>query len=286
MMDTDNKSSYEQNAPDPQAELVRLVSFTRGVFHNIGNIVNTLCISAETAVEIVEHIEYQGVGEAAKLLRSLDDELAENFDEEHPLRLLPSYLEDLSLRLSEQQNKAHAELQVLIESAEHIRENLQYQHALLKDDLDDAPVDIGHLIEHVLSLHQNMLKREHIHVAVSCEPIPPTRLKRRPLLQVLTNLIVNSKHAMQECQRERLLRITVASDEERILVRVTDNGMGIEQSDLTRIFDHGFTTKEQGLGIGLSISRQLIEQLGGSLSAESAGPGEGATFVVSLPLND
>ena len=277
-------NSTDMKSANSRLDFLSLASFTAGVFHNVGNIVNTLCISAETALEIVEQLDAKGVGEAAKLLGSFDEEMAQHFGDQHPLRLLPSYLTELSRRISDQQTKGIGELQVLIESAEHIRENLRYQQDVFTDNLGDEPLDIGRLIEHALSLQQNVLKREQIRVDVRCEKIPPTRLKRRPLLQVLTNLIVNSKHAMQEIRSERLLSITAGTEGERILIRVTDSGVGILQSDLERIFEREFTTKKEGSGIGLYISRHLVEELGGRLTAQSAGPDKGATFIISLPV--
>ena len=67
-------------------------------------------------------------------------------------------------------------------------------------------------------------------------------------------------------------------------VSVVDNGEGIAAEDLTRIFAHGFTTKKDGHGFGLHSSALAARELGGSLHAESAGPGKGATFTLALPL--
>jgi signal transduction histidine kinase len=66
---------------------------------------------------------------------------------------------------------------------------------------------------------------------------------------------------------------------------VTDNGIGISQENLTRIFSHGFTTKRDGHGFGLHSGAIAAREMGGSLYARSDGPGQGATFVLELPLS-
>jgi signal transduction histidine kinase len=70
----------------------------------------------------------------------------------------------------------------------------------------------------------------------------------------------------------------------RIHIEVRDNGMGIAPEMLTRIFQNGFTTREEGHGFGLHSSALAAQELGGSLRAHSPGPGQGATFTLELPM--
>ncbi len=67
-------------------------------------------------------------------------------------------------------------------------------------------------------------------------------------------------------------------------IEIEDNGLGIAAENLPRIFEHGFTTKQDGRGFGLHHSAIAAKNMGGSLSCSSAGPGQGATFVLDLPL--
>jgi signal transduction histidine kinase len=69
-----------------------------------------------------------------------------------------------------------------------------------------------------------------------------------------------------------------------VLLSVIDTGVGIAQENLERIFNHGFTTRKDGHGFGLHSSALAAKELGGMLHAESAGPGQGATFTLTLPL--
>jgi signal transduction histidine kinase len=99
----------------------------------------------------------------------------------------------------------------------------------------------------------------------------------------------NAKHALRasnQVQKKIILRVLEEDYEGAAGVRieVTDNGVGIPPENLTRIFNHGFTTKKEGHGFGLHASANSVHQLGGSLKVHSEGSGCGATFIVKLPL--
>jgi len=103
------------------------------------------------------------------------------------------------------------------------------------------------------------------------------------LQQVAMNLIVNSIEAMKDLDtRRELILKSQRADNAQILVSVSDTGPGIPPQLVEQIFDPFFTTKPHGTGMGLRISRSIIESHGGRLWAEAA-TGGGATFHVSLP---
>jgi signal transduction histidine kinase len=81
------------------------------------------------------------------------------------------------------------------------------------------------------------------------------------------------------------MTLRVACAGERVRISVIDNGVGIAAQNLTRIFNHGFTTRANGHGFGLHSGALAARELGGSLSAHSDGLGRGATFTVELPLH-
>ena len=116
---------------------------------------------------------------------------------------------------------------------------------------------------------------------------------KHKVLQILVNLISNAKYALSDSDaKERQLTIAISrqpsrasSDDGFAEVSITDNGIGIARENLIRIFGHGFTTKKNGHGFGLHSGALAAKEMGGSLSVQSAGPGKGATFTLSLPLN-
>src|SRR5262249_7987784 len=93
------------------------------------------------------------------------------------------------------------------------------------------------------------------------------------------------KYAMDEARREdKLLTVKVGPEPNgSVKIEVVDNGIGIPEENITRIFGHGFTTRSDGHGFGLHSSALAVRELGGSLHAKSDGPGAGATFTLLLP---
>ena len=98
------------------------------------------------------------------------------------------------------------------------------------------------------------------------------------------NLVRNAKYACQESDRaDKRLTVRVANGDGRVKISVMDNGIGILPENLTRIFSHGFTTRQNGHGFGLHSGALAARELGGSLSVHSDGPGQGAEFTLELP---
>jgi signal transduction histidine kinase len=111
---------------------------------------------------------------------------------------------------------------------------------------------------------------------------------KHKVLEILVNLITNARHAVCDAARpDRKIRVRVAQTcNRRVSVEVQDNGVGIPQENLVRIFQHGFTTKKNGHGFGLHSGALAARQMGGSLTVNSEGPGQGATFKLELPIGE
>jgi signal transduction histidine kinase len=113
--------------------------------------------------------------------------------------------------------------------------------------------------------------------------LPLVKADRVQLQQVLMNLILNGIEAMKDAKGE-LSVTSKRTDDGQLLIAVSDSGIGLPREEVERIFEAFFTTKAQGTGMGLSISRRIIESHGGSLWA-SANTGRGATFQFTLPTD-
>ena len=85
---------------------------------------------------------------------------------------------------------------------------------------------------------------------------------------------------------KRLVIRVVKSSPDRVQITVADNGVGIPSENLTKIFNHGFTTKKDGHGFGLHSGANAAKEMGGSLTAKSDGPGKGAEFILELPTTE
>jgi signal transduction histidine kinase len=149
-------------------------------------------------------------------------------------------------------------------------------------------VDMNELIPEVLELLNTQLKHHRVSVHVDRTPkLPPVSGNKGQLQEVVSNLIMNSIEAMETKTVEgRVLRIRTEIRDDKIAVAVEDSGPGIDKDQLGDIFTAFVTTKPQGMGLGLAVSRMIIDYHGGKLTAASDSKYGGASFQFVLPIAD
>jgi C4-dicarboxylate-specific signal transduction histidine kinase len=140
----------------------------------------------------------------------------------------------------------------------------------------------------VLALTANELTKNRIKVQTElADDLPYVIADRVQIQQVVLNLVLNSKEAMSAaCWQPRELLISTEHAESAILVTITDTGVGIAPENRERAFAPFFTSKEEGLGLGLSISQTIIESHGGRLWNKPNQNGQGTTFQFTLPIGE
>jgi C4-dicarboxylate-specific signal transduction histidine kinase len=141
------------------------------------------------------------------------------------------------------------------------------------------------IIEHALNLLHNEVLRSKANVTTTADQdLPTTLVDRVQIEQVFINLISNALQAMQTVPaRQRRLLIHVSHLDSSLVVRFQDSGPGVAPGLVGKLFESFFTTREEGLGLGLKICRTILETHGGRLFYES-GPVGGAVFNVVLPV--
>jgi signal transduction histidine kinase len=145
-------------------------------------------------------------------------------------------------------------------------------------------VDLNGIIREMIVLLRDTAHRHSVSIGSELDPaLPATSADPVQLQQVLMNLMLNGIEAMREESGELKVASTRTKDGQ-VLVAVSDSGIGLPEAGPERIFDAFFTTKPDGTGMGLSISRRIIESHGGQLWA-SANAGRGATFQFTLPTH-
>jgi PAS domain S-box-containing protein len=154
-----------------------------------------------------------------------------------------------------------------------------------KSTPQQEPVDVNEAIREMIVLLRDEATRYNITVRMKLDTDPPQIMGDRvQLQQVLMNLIVNSIEAMKEVDGTRELAVrSQRTEKEGVLVSVSDTGVGIPRGQAGQIFDAFFTTKPHGTGMGLRISRSIVESHGGCLWAAN-NTSRGASFHFALPM--
>ena len=146
-------------------------------------------------------------------------------------------------------------------------------------------LDVNDVIEDVVGLSGPMLRQHQVRLEVERKgDLPPVTGDRIQLQQVLLNLVINATDAMRSVEdRPRVLAIRTGQRESCVSVRIHDSGPGLPESAVRRIFTPFFSTKPEGMGVGLSISRSIVEAHGGRLDL-AGNSSDGATFEMELPV--
>jgi PAS domain S-box-containing protein len=154
-----------------------------------------------------------------------------------------------------------------------------------KRPLERRPLDVNDVVSDVLRLIDGDARRRGVALATELTPsLPALAADRVFLQQVVLNLVLNAMDAMELVgAQERRLVVRTRHLGEAVEVAVSDTGPGIPADRLPRLFDAFFTTKTEGLGLGLAIARSIVEAHGGRIWAEAPG-GRGATFRLTLPV--
>lgn len=276
---------------DAQSQLVAAArdagkaEIATNVLHNVGNVLNSVGVSAALLQQQVKASRGPGLDLAVALLRDHEGRLGHFLEHDERGRCLPAYLEGLALVLRTEREILAGELQQLHGRVDHVKEIVAAQQAYAGVSCLFEQCLAEDVIEQALGMSAVSLARHGVTVIRDYAALPPLRMDRHRVLQILVNLIGNAWRAM-EGMPHRAHRITLrlrAHDAQMLRIEVVDNGVGILPENLERIFSHGFTTRKDGHGFGLHSCILAAREMGGSLSAHSAGAGLGATFTLELP---
>jgi signal transduction histidine kinase len=155
-----------------------------------------------------------------------------------------------------------------------------------KGDTEKTLLDINEVIQEVVSLTHSEIQKSRVVLKMNLAvDLPRIFGDRIQLQQVILNLVMNAIEAMDtvtDRPREMVIRSS-AQESNKVLVAVQDSGIGIDSQNLEKIFDTFYTSKPQGMGMGLAISRSIVENHGGRLWATVNAP-RGAVFQFVLPV--
>jgi signal transduction histidine kinase len=261
-----------------------MAEIATGILHNVGNVLNSVNVCSEVALERLLGLPLEGVGKVSELLAEQAD-LGRFFAEDPRGKKTLEYLSRVSERLLDERTGIASELGQLERHLTHIRAIITRQQAYAKRG-EAERCDPTQLMEDALIIARNSHHRGSVEVIKEFSPVPSVHVGRHRVLQILVNLITNALLALQEAARpdKRLVAHVSSPTPGSVRLAVSDNGVGIAPEHAARLFQHGFTTRADGHGFGLHNSVLTAQELGGTLRFESAGRGQGATFILELPV--
>ena len=256
-----------------------------GVLHNVGNVLNSVNVSCVLLTDQLNHSCMGNVSKIADLITEQEEDLVRFFRDDPRGAQIPGYLRTLASALHEENELMQKEAYELMTRVDHIKEIVSMQQSYSRVSGVRETILPHRLMEDTLQFVAGALGRHNITVKRQYASLPPITVDKHKVLQIFLNLINNAKHAcMVNGEKDRRITLRICNPEkDRIHMEVEDNGIGILPEHLTRIFEHGFTTRTSGHGFGLHIGALSAKELGGRLCVHSDGLGHGAVFTLELP---
>ena len=256
-------------------KMASLGVLTAGIAHEINNPVGYIISNVNTLCEYLPDIQ-QLIGDLRNVVAAIPD--SSPIANQRDAIQATAKDKDIDFLLED----TNSILEETLEGAQRVLSIVRGLRNFARADEDVFELgNIAECLSTTLKLVNNELKYTS-KIVTHINDVPDSYINAGRLGQVFLNLMVNAGHAIED---QGVIEIFCQQRDDKIDIRIKDNGCGIDTDLIDRIFEAFFTTKPegQGTGLGLSISRGIVEEHGGEISVEST-PGEGTTFLIVLPM--
>jgi C4-dicarboxylate-specific signal transduction histidine kinase len=265
-----------------------MAEVANSVLHNVGNVLNSANVSALILYEQHKPTPLKDFPLAISLMAAHRNDLAQYLLKDPQGCQLPEYLTLLAEVWEAEYANAIKELEQLMLSMQHIKEIVARQQSLSGQGGLKVQMNLKDVLHDAISLVAVQLKESEIEVTCQVGEAVLWMGDRIKLTQIILNIVMNGQQAiMASVERNiRKLQIQVSQSHDHTLrIDFTDNGIGMTEATLSGLFSYGFTTKENGHGLGLHASAVAAHEMGCTLTAHSDGLYLGSTFSLTLPID-
>jgi len=257
------------------------------VLHNVGNVLNSVNVAVNVVHGLVKQSSVVLVNRIGELLKEHDRDWGAFLTQDPKGTRIPPSLIKLGSHLIEEQKTVLKEIRGLVRNIDHVKQIILSYQTMAKSRGICESLSGVELLDQAVELCFQPGDATWVRIQRDYQAVPAVLADRHQLLQILVNLLRNAKQAMQ-LQGGLGHSLTVGIEKRSevglsVVMIFRDTGIGIAPENLSRIFTRGFTTKQDGNGIGLHSSIATIHRMGGSLQVHSDGIGTGATFTLTLP---
>jgi len=254
------------------------------VIHNVGNILNSVNVTATMIDELFRHYESLELNKLAASIRTQLE--TPSLDPSDFLSKVAHYIELAGQRYQESCDSFKEEVERLQRDVSNIQRIIMLQQDMASFWKKVQFRSCDSIVEDVLEINRIAMQRHGVRCETDLSATTEWLIPEFQTLQILLNFLSNGKYAFDGMGIQNpLIKISSGVDADKLFISVKDNGPGIAEETLDKIFELGFTTREGGHGIGLHSSLMTAHEVEGSVEAFSEGIGKGAEFVFSLPLS-
>jgi len=263
-----------------------MAEIATNVLHNIGNILNNVNVSATNIHNTLSQSKLLKLHEVAEMIKEHEKDISTFLSEDPKGKHIPIYITKTTKILLDEHKEITETIQSLRNNIEHIKTAIRLQQNYAKTQTCEEITSIREIVEDAIKINKTVLEYQKIDVIREFGDIDYVNIDRSRILQVIANLIKNAADAVKgsDVKQKHIAIKCDKSEENQLRIEIVDNGTGIAPENITKIFQHGYTTKAEGHGFGLHGSAISAKEMGGTLVANSEGKGLGASFMLTLPL--
>lgn len=258
------------------------------ILHNIGNAIMGIAHRADKVER--SSAELDKIGGVFREMRALlQKKRGAGQSDQRILADLEGVLEEVGGRLKRLAVEVfQGEARVINEGVRHISEIIELHQDAAHPKIHVTRFPLLKLLENAVAIQRDTLDKYGVRVTLEAAPdVGEVSLPRNQLLQLMINLIKNSREAIQQRGNGKSgdgrIRIIARRSHSGLEILVHDNGCGVDPKNLESIFRYGYTTKERGAGFGLHSAANFIQSLGGTIQARSAGIDQGTDILLTIP---
>lgn len=267
---------------------IELADVASTVLHNVGNVLTSVTVAANMVESVVDQSSVTLVNRMAELMNAHHGDLGTYLTEDPKGKRIPTSLEKLGSHLMEEQQTILNEMRGLVRNIRHMKQIIGSQQTMAKSTVRVESIALVDVLTHAMEMSFQPEDAKWMTIYRDYQEVPSVLIDQHQLLQILVNLLRNAKQAMQQQGQEHhelRLRVNCHNNEKTsVVLTIQDSGIGIAPEHLSKMFTRGFTTKQDGNGIGLHSSIVAIQNMGGSMLVHSDGVGKGAVFTLTFPV--
>ena len=256
-----------------------------GVLHNVGNVLNSVNVSVSMIKNNIRKSKINNLGKVVEMMEEHAGDIETFMLEDEKGRQVPAFLKLLSEQMLIENREISLEVSELSDNLDHIKNVISMQQSYAGSYGVKERLNLKDLVEDALKISMEGVSDKEIELVKNYDTIPDLYIDKHKVLQIIINIISNARHAVVESKSsEKKITISMVKVNNDIHLVVKDTGVGIEESDVSKLFQYGFKKRKDGHGYGLHHSALVANELGGKIRVESEGLGKGASFSLVLPL--
>ena len=261
------------------------------ILHNIGNAINSVAVGIDT-------IDYQLTSDRliprltalAKTIEEHQDDLSDYITNDPQGQKIAPFILTLATDFDTVRQELHQTVQRVKDRTRYIVDIIRTQNAYQGTSVTRKDINLADAISDAIKMLQDSIDKRNIHIEIDCDNAPQEiRIQESQFHQMLVNLIKNAVEAIDtltavgERTETAYIKCRAYIEGDFLRLDITDNGIGIDPENISKVFAAGFTTKAQGNGLGLHSSANFVISSGGKIQALSEGVGKGATIKITFP---